>query len=142
MKSGQKSQPASLTAQNSDAINAMPYNTIPLLRLMKNQDRGNHHYHAAIRKYPLPPTVTSLKPNPPTARPTIAISRQEPLQDTGYPRGALPNAISFSLRSPLLSTTTCRKCTRWVINAVGIMINTLEFGVDKTLTNHLVTSSL
>jgi hypothetical protein len=67
----------------------------------KNQDRGNHHHHAHYQEVPTSPTEASLKPNPPTARPMSIISpASSHCRIRGIPRGALPNAISVSFRSP------------------------------------------
>ncbi|MNR46631.1 hypothetical protein D3C85_1656280 [compost metagenome] len=60
-----------------------------------------------IRKYQLPPTVASLKPSPPTASPMIAIrTTRSHCRSLGTPRGALPNAMSISLKTSYFSGGT------------------------------------
>ncbi len=77
----------------------------PLARLMKIRTAAITIATPMIRKYPLPPTVTSFKPKPPTARPMSIISpARSHCRIRGIPRGALPNAISVSFKSPRCGT--------------------------------------
>ena len=145
-KSGQKSQPASLTAQNNEAINAIPYSTMPLVRLVNIRMAAITITAPMIRKYRLPPTVASFKPSPPTARPMSIISpTRSHCRIRGNPRGALPNAMSISLNTP--ARLVC--CAHlYQLGHAGralccfYRLNSVKFTRINSCANHLVNSRL
>ncbi|MNZ59002.1 hypothetical protein D3C78_770250 [compost metagenome] len=73
---------------------------IPLIRRVKIKKAEINITTPTMRKYQVPPMVASFKPKPPIARPMIVISpTRSHCRNFAIPRGALPNAISVSLKT-------------------------------------------